>query len=118
MARAYLPITREHLERATAHVRSDARGEGRRRSRELVHAALTEARATVLDVAEALSIDERGAARALIGERPVDIGDVLAIARTGAGGVRLARAIMRELELEVETQARAAAAAPTGTHGR
>lgn len=112
--RSALPLTSEHLATATAHLRSDTRARWRRESRVIVARALVEARATVADVAEALSIDDRGAGRALQGERPVDVGDVLALAASGPGGARAARRVLTALRDEVDEIERCA----TGTHGR
>lgn len=92
------PLRAKPLRLADAtHVRSDVRREARRESRGLVLRVMVEARALTVDVADALDIDERNAARALSGDKPIDIGDVLAIARSGPGGARLARRILSAL---------------------
>lgn len=73
------------------HIRSAARRGGRKESRRLLRKAMGETRALVLDLADGLEVDERGARAALQGRRPIDVGDVLAVGATGPGGLRLAR---------------------------
>ena len=63
---------------------------------------MAETHALVLDVADALDVDARAAGRALTGEKPIDVGDVLAIANTGPGGVRLARRLVSLLRDEID----------------
>lgn len=63
------------------HIQSSTREPCRRRSRELVDVAMRESRASVADIAEALDVDTRAAGRALTGEKPIDLGDVIAIVR-------------------------------------
>jgi len=80
-----------HEDFDVAHIRSASRRGGRRESRRLLRQAMTETRALVLDLADGLDVDERGARAALQGRRPIDMGDVLAVGATGPGGLRLAR---------------------------
>ncbi len=84
------------------HIQSETRGPWRSRSRELLDQAMHEARAVVLDVADALDVDARNAGRAVSGEKPFDLGDVLALAASGPGGVRLARRLLSLLRDEID----------------
>lgn len=84
------------------HIQSETREPWRRRSRDLVAAAMVEARACPFDVAEALAVDSRAAGRALTGEKPLDVGDLLAIAANGPGSLRLARRILSQLRDEMD----------------
>ena len=96
-----LGLSTEHV--SIEHIRSEKRRLGRQVSREkVVLAALVQTRALVVDVAEALDIDERGASRACKGRDPFDVGDVLAIARSGPGGLRLARRLIALLSAQVD----------------
>lgn len=63
---------------------------------------MRESRASVADIAEALDVDTRAAGRALTGEKPIDLGDVIAIARAGSGSLRLARRILVQLRDELD----------------
>ena len=86
------------------YVVSEAKRAKRLRSRELFHNAMSAERAQVLDYAEAVNVNERTARRALkIDEHaaPIDIGDLLAMAETGPGGVRLALRALAELQAEI-----------------
>lgn len=97
------PIRAKTLRLADAtHVRSEVRREARRESRGLVLRVMHESKAMTIDVADALDIDERGAARALSGDKPIDIGDIIAIARSGPGGARLARRILSALRDSID----------------
>lgn len=84
------------------HIQSSTREPCRRRSRELVDVAMREFRASVADIAEALDVDTRAAGRALTGEKPIDLGDVIAIARAGSGSLRLVRRILVQLRDELD----------------
>lgn len=63
---------------------------------------MAETHCLVLDVADALAVDVRAAGRAVTGEKPIGLGDLLAIANTGPGGVRLARRLMSLLRDEID----------------
>lgn len=92
------PIRRTEVQLDTClHVRSDVRRDARRDSRRLVLGAMQDTRGTLLDVAAALDVSERAAGRALSGEHPLDLGDLVALARSGPGGARLARRIVTAL---------------------
>ena len=95
-----LPLSREHL--LATHMRSDSRATWRAASRLIIAEAMRDARALDVDIAGALEIDDRGASRALRGERPIDAGDILAIAASGPGGARLARRIMARMRDAVD----------------
>jgi hypothetical protein len=84
------------------HIQSETREPWRRRSRELLDLAMIESRACVLDVAEALAVDTRAAGRALTGEKPLDVGDLLALAAAGPGSLRLARRVLSQLRDEID----------------
>ena len=84
------------------HLRSAVRKAGRLRSRELLRQAFADTRALTVDLADALDVDERNAARALTGEKPLDIGDVLCLASTGPGGSRAARRLLALLRDELD----------------
>lgn len=98
------PLRAKPLPRLVAlrHIQSETREPWRRRSRELVDVAMVEARASTLDVADALAVDARAAGRALNGEKPIDLGDLLAIAASGPGGQRLARRVISQLRDEMD----------------
>ena len=87
---------------AVRHIRSETRGPWGTRSRQLVAQAMAETHCLVLDVADALAVDVRAAGRAVTGEKPIDLGDLLAVANTGPGGVRLARRIVSLLRDEID----------------
>jgi len=98
---AALPITSDHVHR----VRSESKRQARKRSRELLASAIRTERATMLDVADALEVNERRVRAAIeISEDAgcIDIGDPLAMAKTGPGGLRLARRIYAELIRELD----------------
>jgi hypothetical protein len=97
-----LPITAEHVHR----VRSKTKRATRKRSRELIASAMRAERATPLDFADALEVNERRVRHALeISEDAacIDVGEVLAMAATGAGGARLARRVLSELLREIDS---------------
>lgn len=81
------------------HIRSSARRGGRTLARlQIVGPAMRETRATVLDVAEALDVNERLASRTLRGAQPLEVGDIVAIALAGGpGNIRLARRMAARL---------------------
>lgn len=93
-----LPLTPEHYSR----VRSASRRDGRDRSRVILKGVMKAERALTLDVADAFDVDESTARRAIAGAAPVDIGDTLAMAKSGAGGARLARRLLVALLSEVD----------------
>jgi hypothetical protein len=100
--RAALPITSEHVSR----VRSAAKRWSRKRSRELIRDALQAERASALDFADAVEVSERAARKALeIDENAavIDVGEMLNMARTGAGGARLARRVLTMLLREIDS---------------
>lgn len=80
-----------------AHIRSVTKRDERCESRVLLQEAMRIERALVLDLADALDVDERLAARVIRGRHPFDLGDLLALARSGRGGARLARRILAML---------------------
>ena len=98
------PLRAKPLPRSVTlrHIQSTTREPWRRRSRELLDLALVESRACVLDVADALAVDTRAAGRALTGEKPLDLGDLLAIAAGGPGSMRLARRVLSHLRDEMD----------------
>ncbi len=97
-----LTISQDAVDRHVEHMRSGPRADGRKRSRELLRQGLTETRCLACDFAEALDIDERGAGKAITGERPVDIGDLIALGRGGRGCLRTARRLIALLSAELD----------------
>jgi len=95
-----LPIRHEVVSRLVAPPRK----RGRDRSRVLVAEAMTAERATVLDVGDPLGIGERCTRRALQLEdaAPIDIGDLIPIAESGPGGMRLVRRILAAFSVELD----------------
>jgi hypothetical protein len=83
---------------------SAPRKRGRDRARVLVAEAMLETRATVLDVGDPLGIGERCARRALQLEdaAPIDLGDLIPIAESGPGGLRLVRRILAAFSVELD----------------
>ncbi len=96
-----LAIDDIHIDTHVEHLESESRKVGRKRSRELLKQGLTETRCDASDVAEALGINVRGAGRAVIGERPFDLGDLLAIAASSRATLRTALRVHALIGLEL-----------------
>lgn len=106
-----LPLTEAHLERTKGL--SAQRAQGRRESRAIVRAEMRRCRAVDLDLVDGLGVSARVVGRILAQSAddgapaaPLDLGDLFPLARSGAGGARLALAIHEGIGEELRRIAR------------